>query len=77
MKILFWLVFVINIVFAGYSGYNQYTASDSETVQDIKPLNADSIRLITPDAVAGKTADTQTGKAIYTGKSVVNHKKTL
>ena len=76
MKILFWLIFVINIVFAGYAGYNQCTDADSGSVQDTKPLNADSIRLTSPDATAGKTSGLQPGRPVYKAKSFFKHRKT-
>lgn len=79
MKILFWLLFVINIVFAGVSGYNQCMASDSETVQTVKPLNANSIRIVKADAPAEETAtkqvDKQADKAPAASKPAVKPKK--
>ena len=79
MKILFWLLFVINIVFAGVSGYNQCMASDNETVQTVKPLNANSIRIVKADAPAEETvtkqADKQADKAPAASKPAVKPKK--
>ncbi len=81
MKILFWLLFVVNIVFAGVSGYNQCMASDSESAGTlaVKPLNANSIRIIKADAPAEETADKpvdkQADKAPAASKPAVKAKK--